>query len=403
MAPTMTAARVKSLKEPGRHSAGDNLYLLISPNGGKRWTFLYRWNGKRHEMGLGSAADDGVSLAEARRKAAEARDALRKGESPLKVKAASETQIPSFGAFADGYISDHKSKFKNAKHIAQWESTLSDAYCKAIRALPVNEVDTAAMLKVLQPIWRKIPETAARLRGRIENIIDAAKARGIYQGENPARWKGHLKSILPARQKLTRGHHAALPYDDLPGFMAELRKRPALAALALETCILTATRTSEVLAAQWQEIDLDKALWTIPAERMKAGKEHRVPLCKRVVKVLKALPRLSHNDHVFPGNKKGKPLSNMAMTKVLERMGYDSITVHGFRSTFKDWATEMTSFANDTSEAALAHVIKDKAEAAYKRTDQLEKRRKLMEAWEAFCSTTGRGKVIPIRGGRRNA
>src|SRR5205085_416696 len=204
--------------------------------------------------------------------------------------------------------------------------------CKAIRSVPVGEIDTEAVLKVLQPIWNTIPETASRIRGRIENVLDAAKARGFRDGSNPAQWRGHLKTLLPARQRLTRGHHAALPYDEVPGFMADLRTRQSLAALALELCILTATRSGEVLNAQWSELDLDKAVWTIPAARMKAGHEHRVPFSRRAVKILKALTRLEHNPHVFPGNTRGKPLSSMAMAMCLRRMNRDSITVHGFRS-----------------------------------------------------------------------
>ncbi|HYN00304.1 MAG TPA: site-specific integrase, partial [Aestuariivirgaceae bacterium] len=250
---------------------------------------------------------------------------------------------------------------------------------------------------VLKPIWSKIPETASRLRGRIENVLDAAKAKGFVTGENPARWRGHLKTLLPGRQRLTRGHHAALPYDNLPAFMADLRARQSTAALALELAILTATRTGEVLKAEWREFDLQKAIWTIPAVRMKAGQEHRVPLTARAVAILKSLPKLTRNDHVFAGNAKGKPLSSMAMTMQLRRMKRGDITVHGFRSTFRDWASEQTSFPHQTCEHALAHRISDKAEAAYRRGDQFEKRRKLMEAWAAFCEPRTSAKVLPMK------
>ena len=251
------------------------------------------------------------------------------------------------------------------------------------------------MLSVLQPIWTKVPETASRLRGRIENILDAAKALGHRDGQNPAQWRGHLKTLLPARQRLTRGHHAALAYDDLPAFMADLRARKSTAALALELAILTATRSGEVLNAEWSEFDLDKAIWTIPACRMKAGHAHRVPLTARAVEILKGMTRVHDNDHVFPGNTKGKPLSGMAMTMQLRRMDRGNITVHGFRSTFRDWASEQTSFPHETCEHALAHRISDKAEAAYRRGDQFDKRRKLMEAWAGFCETrTGNNVVL---------
>jgi len=270
-------------------------------------------------------------------------------------------------------------------------------YCEAIRALPVNAIDTEAILKVLQPIWASIPETASRLRGRIENVLDAAKARGFLTGDNSARWRGHLKTLLPDRQRDTRGHHAALPYDDLPAFMTELRARQSLAALALELCILTVSRSGEVLRARRTEFDLSKAIWTIPAIRMKAGHEHRIPLVPRAVAILKSLPKLPHNDHVFPGNARGKPISAKAMAMLLRQIKRDDITVHGFRSTFRDWASEQTSFPHETCEHALAHRISDKAEAAYRRGDQFEKRKKLMEAWSAFCEARVSGKVVRLR------
>jgi integrase len=399
----LSARKVETTTKPGRYSDGGNLYLFISPNGGKRWTFFYRFGktaeGKpvRREMGLGSAARGQVSLAEARERAVDARKLLNAGRDPLEARKASEQAlrtIPSFGAFADDYIAVHKSKFRNDKHIAQWQMTLSDAYCKAIRSKPVNEIDTEAVLDVLQPIWRKVPETASRLRGRIENVLDAAKARGYRDGQNPAQWRGHLKSLLPARQKLTRGHHGALAYDDLPAFMAELRGRASTAALAMELCILTATRSSEVLNAEWSEFDLDRAIWTIPATRMKAGHAHRIPLTDRALAILKGLKDTASTPYVFTGNGKARPLSNMAMTMQLRRMKRHTITVHGFRSTFRDWASEQTSFPHETCEHALAHRISDKAEAAYRRGDQFEKRRMLMEAWAGFCKPLAAGNVV---------
>ena len=401
MAGKLNARKVESLAVPGRHSDGQyNLYLFISPNGGKRWTFLYRWKGARKEMGLGSAAN--VSLAEARNLAMEARKSLNAGDDPLEVKAEqrrASVAIPTFGAFADEYIRIHRPKFRNDKHAAQWEMTLSEAYCKAIRSKPVSEIDTEAVLKVLQPIWQKVPETASRLRGRIENVLDAAKVRGFLTGENPARWKGHLKSILPARQCLTRGHHAAMPYDDVPAFMTQLRGLQGLSARALELCILTATRSGETLEAKWSEFDLDKRVWTIPAERMKAGHEHRIPLTDRALEILSDLEsvKLSHNEHIFPGNVKAKPLSNMAMAMQFRRMQLGKFTIHGFRSSFRDWASEQTSFPHETCEHALAHRISDKAEAAYRRGDQFEKRRQLMEAWARHCEPATSANVVQLR------
>jgi integrase len=407
MAGKLNARKVETLIEPGRYSDGGNLYLSITPNGGKRWVFAYRGAPKpgsknnRYEMGLGSAGPNGVSLKEARTKASEARRLLSEGKDPLMAKRQTEKAeraIPTFGAFADEYITTHKTKFRNDKHIAQWETTLGDDYCRAIRPKPLNEIDTEAVLAVLQPIWTKTPETASRLRGRIENILDAARAKGYRDGPNPATWRGHLKTLLPARQKLTRGHHAALAYDDLPAFMAALRARQSLAAQALELCILTATRTSEVLAAEWTEFDLDKKVWTIPSQRMKAGHAHRIPLTERALDILKSLPRVG--PHVFPGNAKGKPLSSMAMTMQLRRMKREDITVHGFRSTFRDWASEQTSFPHETCEHALAHRISDKAEAAYRRGDQFEKRRKLMEAWAAWCEAKAGDNVVALNAAR---
>jgi integrase len=403
MAGKLNARQVETLTETGRYSDGGNLYLFITPNGGKRWVFAYRGAAKpgsknnRYEMGLGSAGPNGVSLKEARTKAAEARRLLSSGIDPLAEKRQTEKAertIPTFGAFADQYIATHKTKFRNDKHVAQWEATLGEDYCGAIRPKPLNEIETESVLAVLQPIWTKTPETASRLRGRIENVLDAAKAMGFRDGSNPATWRGHLKSLLPARQKLTRGHHAALAYDDLPAFMAALRSRQSLAAQALELCILTATRTSEVLAAEWAEFDLEKAVWTIPAQRMKAGHAHRIPLTDRALDMLKSLPRVGR--HVFPGNAKGKPLSGMAMSMQLRRMKREDITVHGFRSTFRDWASEQTSFPHETCEHALAHRISDKAEAAYRRGDQFDKRRKLMEAWTAWCDRPAAGNVVAL-------
>jgi integrase len=258
------------------------------------------------------------------------------------------------------------------------------------------------VLEVLQPLWLTVPETASRLRGRIENILDAAKARGFREGENPARWRGHLKMLLPAREKLTRGHHAALSYEKLPEFMSKLRESRSLAAQALELTILCATRTAETVRAGWDEIDLEKRLWVIPKDRMKAGKEHRVPLSDRAATLLKGLSKAKRGPFVFPGNGPKRPMSGMAMAMQLRRMGFNEITVHGFRSSFRDWASEATSFPHEVCEAALAHVIKNKAESAYRRGDLLAKRTKLMDAWGQFCEPKPIGKVIPLtRGAKR--
>ena len=399
-----SARTVETLAKPGRHNAGDNLYLSITKAGSKRWVYLYVFGGQRRELGLGSAAKGFVSLAEARDKANEARKLISAGEDPIKVmgksaRAIAERGIPSFGSFADDYLAAHGPKFRNDKHKAQWATTLQ-TFCATIRSRPIDEIATDDVLRVLQPIWSKIPETASRVRGRMENVLDAAKARGYRDGmDNPARWRGHLKALLPARQRLTRGHHAALPYDELPEFLALLQTKQASAALALELCILTATRSGETLNAKWQEFDLKKAVWTVPAIRMKAGHEHRIPLTARALEILHTLHKLrsEHNDHVFMGNARGKPLSNMAMSMLLKRMERKDITVHGFRSTFRDWASEQTSFPHEVCEMALAHTIGNKAEAAYRRGDLFEKRRNLMDAWAAFCEPQTSAKVVPLR------
>jgi integrase len=283
--------------------------------------------------------------------------------------------------------------WRNGKHAAQWKMTL-EQYAAPLRRVPVNKITTDDVLSVLKPLWNTKAETASRLRGRIERVLDAAKAQGLRSGENPARWRGHLDQLLPRRQQLARGHHAAMNYADVPILTQNLQAREGTAARALEFAILTAARSGEVLGARWHEFDLDKGLWTVPATRMKAGREHRVPLPQRALKIIKALGEDRHGDFVFPGQKERSPLSAMALEMVLRRMRIEHATVHGFRSAFRDWAAERTTFSNEVCEAALAHVIENKAEAAYRRGDLFEKRRKLMEAWDAYCAATNAGKVL---------
>jgi integrase len=275
--------------------------------------------------------------------------------------------------------------WRNGKHAAQWEMTLR-GYAGALRRLPTHTITTDDVLSVLKPLWNEKPETASRLRGRIERVLDAAKARGLRSGENPARWRGHLDQLLPKRQRLTRGNHAAMSYGDVPAFIDDLQSRGATAALALEFTILTAARRGEVLGARLDEFDLERAVWTVPAHRMKAGREHRVPLSGRALAIVKALRQAEGRKYVFAGHKPGKPLSGEALGMVLRRMKLDDVTVHGFRSAFRDWAAECTNFTNEVCEAALAHTVTNRVEAAYRRGDLFEKRRKLMDAWAAFCS-----------------
>jgi integrase len=302
----------------------------------------------------------------------------------------------TFKAVAEAYVAANEGSWRNAKHRQQWRNTLATYVYPEIGELPVAEVGTPHVLRILEPIWQAKPETASRVRGRLETVLDAAKARGYRTGENPARWRGHIAQILPARMRLTRGHHKALPYEAVPTFVQALREREAVAALALELAILTATRTGEVLGAAWGEIDLEKAIWTIPPARMKAGKEHRVPLSSRAIEILESLKPLNR-PWVFPAAKGGM-LSGMAMTMLLRRMKVDA-TVHGFRSAFRDWAAECTGYAHEVCEMALAHVIGNKAEAAYRRGDLFEKRRRLMADWASYCATPVKteSKVLPIR------
>jgi integrase len=276
------------------------------------------------------------------------------------------------------------------------ESTL-ETYAAPLRSKPVDTITTDDVLAVLKPIWTRKPETASRVRGRIEKVLDAAKAKGFREGENPARWRGHLDHLLSKPSKLARGHHAAMAYEEVAAFLADLRQREGTAALALELCVLTAARSGEVLGMQWSEIDFDKKIWTVPAERMKAGREHRVPLSSRAAAILRQFEKLKVGDFVFTGQARNKPLSNMAMEMVLRRMKVEDATVHGFRSSFRDWAGNVSSFAREVVETALAHVIGEKAEQAYRRGDALEKRRKLMDAWASYCEPKRGANVVHMR------
>jgi integrase len=388
----LNARTVATIAKHGRHADGGGLYLSISPNGGRRWVFLFRWHGKPTEIGFGSARD--VTLARARELASQARAKLAEGINPRDARRSSKGA--TFGECADRLIAAMRPSWRNSKHAAQWEMTLRE-YAAPLRRLPVDKITTDDVLSVLRPLWNEKPETASRLRGRIERVLDAAKAQGLRSGENPARWRGHLDQLLPKRQRLTRGHHAAMSYAELPAFMSDLQARQGTAALALEFAILTAARSGEVLGARWDEFDLDRAVWTTPAARMKAGREHRVPLSRRALKIVKAMHETRNGDFVFPGQKPGKPLSVMALEMVLRRMKIDGVTVHGFRSAFRDWSAECTNFTNEVCEAALAHVIENKAEAAYRRGDLFDKRRKLMEAWAVYCAPPKAGKVVAFR------
>jgi len=388
----LTARKVVTAK-PGKYSDGGNLYLVVSPNGSRKWVLRFTLRGRAKEMGLGTPPT--VSLADAREKAATARRKIDQGLNPIDERKR-DNGVPTFGEMADQVREALSAGFRNEKHRAQWKSTLA-TYAAPLRNKPMDTITTDDVLAVLKPIWTLKPETASRVRGRIEKVLDAAKAKGFREGENPARWRGHLDHLLPRPSTLARGHHAAMPYDEVAGFVANLREREAIAALALELCILTAARSGEMLGMRWEEIDLDKKIWTVPAHRMKAGREHRVPLSKRATAILVRLTGARSGDFVFPGQRRDKPLSNMAMEMMLRRMKIENATVHGFRSSFRDWAGNETGYPRELIETALAHIIGDKAEQAYRRSDALEKRRELMEAWAGYCEPKRLANVLPMK------
>ena len=408
----LTALKVDAKElAPGMYPDGAGLYLRVTPEGTRNWVLRYMLDRKPRWMGLGPLSLYG--LAEARMRALDARRKRHDGIDPIEARRAERTRLRldaakaiTFKQCAERYISSHRAGWRNEKHRYQWNQTLEQFVYPEIGSLPVQAVDTTLVLKVLEPVWTTKPETASRIRQRIENILDSAKARGFRNGENPARWRGHLDKILPARSRVREVEHlAALPYLDLPVFLTGLRTREAIAARALEFLILTAARTGEVIGARWSEIDLLDKTWTVPADRMKARREHRVPLSVRALAILQEMQAArqsdDHNAYVFPGPKQGKPLSNMAFLMLLRRLEVKDLTVHGFRATFKTWASERTSFQNEIAEAALAHIIGDKVEQAYRRGDLFEKRRRLMQQWATFCTSAPVQKsqtdVTPLR------
>lgn len=414
----LSALAVSKLKTDGRYAVGgvDGLQLRVV-GGSRAWVLRIavgsrvdsdgRSSVHRKDIGLGSFPE--VSLAEARDRARELRKQVRDGVDPVlkrreaKVQSALETaKAKTFEDCADAYIDANRAGWKNEKHVQQWKNTLATYAYPKFGRLPVASIDTGMVLEVLQQpvgtagqtLWLNKTETASRLRGRIESILDWATFRGYRQGNNPARWKGHLEHELPARNKVQKvEHHAALPYAEIAAFMAELRLKEGVSARALEFAILTAARSGEVRGATWSEIDLEAQVWTIPGERMKAGKEHRVPLANDVITLLKALPREEGVDQVFLAPKGGQ-LSDMALTSVLRRMGRSGLTQHGFRSTFRDWAGETTTYPREVCEHALAHRLADGVEAAYQRGDLLAKRAGLMSDWAKYCNSARQNDVL---------
>ena len=422
----LTAAKVRTAK-PGRYGDGNGLYLLVRSKDARFWLFRYTRLGRMREMGLGRAGADpvAVSLADARVKAADLHRLVKAGMDPLDKRAADEAEAQAvalaeaartktFSEVTDLYLAAHEAGWRNAKHRAQWRSTLTTYAFPEMGTVAVASIETAHVMAALEPLWHLKPETASRLRGRIESVLDYAAARGWRVGDNPARWRGHISNMLPARAKVRRvKHHAALPWQEIGSFMAALDRQMGAAALALRFTILTAARTGEVLGARWSEIDQKASIWTVPEGRMKAGNEHRVPLAASAMALLGEL-RVADarpTDFVFqgegPNNRTDRaarvvhnhPLSNMAMAMLLRRMGFQDLTVHGFRSSFRDWCGESTNFPREVAEAALAHTLRDKVEAAYRRGDLFEKRREMMEEWATFCGRprVADAEVVPLR------
>ena len=402
----LTPLTVKNAKR-GRHADGAGLHLLVKESGARSWVYRFMLNGKSRDVGLGAAGQGGVSLGVARDLATVLRLKVKAGIDPVEerqlevatalasAQAAMVARI-TFKTVAETYISMNEASWRNDKHRQQWRNTLASYVYPVIGDLPVADICIDHVLEILEPIWEKKPETASRVRGRIETVLDAAKARKYREGENPARMRGNIAQLLPSRPSLPRGHHKAMAYPELPAFVLELREKQAMAARALELTILTATRTSEVLGATWAEVDLDNATWTVPATRMKANKVHRIPLSPRAVELLMSLKPLGQ-EFLFPADKGGR-LSTMAMSMLLRRMKLDC-TVHGFRSSFRDWAAEQTGYAHEVCEMALAHTISNKSEAAYRRGDMFDKRRRLMADWATYCSSSAApgAEVTPIR------
>ena len=405
----LSAVEVAKAKGPVVLHDGGGLYLRVAPTGTKSWVFRFQIDGKRRDMGLGPFPD--VSLAEARTKAAEHRRQRHEGIDPLEVRAAerhlkrlSAAKGRSFREVAEEFIARNEAGWRNPKHRQQWRNTLATYVYPTLGDLPVAAIDTGLVVEALYPIWAEKPETASRVRGRIEAVLDAATARGCREGPNPAQWKGNLAHILPARSKVRRvKHHAALPFEELPGFLTGLREQRGIAGRALEFAILTIARTAEVLGATWGEIDLDANVWTVPARRMKSGREHRVPLSDAAVAALEAVRPLAllrdgrpdPTAPVFPGPRRALPMSNMVMLMLLRRMGRQDVTAHGFRSSFSDWAAECTAYPREVVEMALAHTIGNKVEAAYRRGDLFLKRRELMATWAQFCTAQSGLKMSP--------
>lgn len=404
----LTALAVSRAKKRGMYADGAGLYLQVTTSNAKSWVFRYMLSGKPRYMGLGAFPT--FTLADARLKALEARRLCGEGVDPIDTRNAARgaarleaAKSITFEDAAVAYIEAHKPGWRNEKHAAQWTSTLSTHVFPIFGGLPVQSVDVTLVMKVLEPIWATKTETASRVRGRIESVLDWASARGYRLGENPARWRGHLENLLPRRSKVQKvKHHPALPYGEIGAFVGDLRTQEGTAASALLFLILTACRTGEVIRAKWGEFNISEASWTIPAERVKTGREHRIPLSPAALTIINAQQavRATNDDgeFVFSGRNWDRPLSNMTIPSLLKRMERNDFTIHGFRSSFRDWSAERTNYPREVAEMALGHAVGDKVEAAYRRTDLFEKRRRLMNEWSRFCHTRAKaGEVVAIR------
>ena len=407
----LTAMKVARAKQPGLYADGGSLYLRVAPGGSRQFIFRYALNGRLRDMGMGPTHT--LTLADAREKAREARKLLLEGIDPIDTKHARRAALQvdaakrmTFAQCAEGFIRDNERKWTNARHRDEWRRTLSQYVFPTLGSLPVAAINTPLVLKVVKPLWERVPTTAKRVLGRIENVLGWATVHHYRSGDNPAAWDGLIEHALPSVSRAGGGeHHAALPFAEAVAFMTKVRADTGIAARCLEFITLTAVRLSEAINATWDEVDLDARVWTIPSSRMgKTRKEHRVPLSDAAIAVLKAMQKVRMNDWVFPGNRQGRPIGENSMRRLAkDASGDDTITVHGLRSTFRDWASERTDFQAEVKEAALAHTIPNAVEAAYRRGDLFDKRRKLMEAWAGFCgrSSSATGKVVPMTSGRR--
>ena len=409
---TALTVRAVETKKPGKYADGgrSGLWLNVSPTGARRWFVRVVIDGKRREMSLGTYPL--TSLADAREKALDAQKLARRGQDPIKTRNQNEirkTSTPTFTSCAAKFIRSHRRGWRNKKHARQWVSTLKTYARPTIGNVPVDRVETEEILAILTPLWTQKTETAKRVQGRIENILDFAAARKWREPINPARWRGHLDKLLPKPSKVTKVQHfPAMDFKSVPAFMTELEVNESFSSLALQLLILTATRTSEVLRATWTEFDLESSVWTLAPERMKGAREHKVPLSNSAMTILSNLPRIEGNPFVFPGARHGRPLSNMALLQLMRGMGYGAggnrgaFVPHGFRSSFRDWSGEVSSFPRDIAEMALAHAIKDKTEAAYRRGDLLNKRRLMMQEWADWC-TKPKDKIVPVNEAKKVA